>query len=61
VPDGNERSPAQIREQIRAERAQLDAALAGPGADAKRTAVRAASAFAGLAGLVVLRRLLRRR
>lgn len=55
------RTKAQIREEIRSERAQLDAALAALRADAKRLARVAGSASGGLAGLAVLARLVARR
>jgi hypothetical protein len=61
MPGADGRSPAEIREQIRSERAQLDEALAGLAADAKRSGRRVASAVAGLAGVILLRRVLRRR
>jgi hypothetical protein len=61
MPGRDGRSPAQIREQIRSERAQLDAALAGLAGDAKRSGRRAASVLAGVAGLMLVRRVLRRR
>jgi hypothetical protein len=55
------RTTAEIREEIRAERAQLDAALAELRADAKRMAQVGGSASAALASLLVLVRLRSRR
>ena len=55
------RTTAQIREEIRTERAQLDEALAALRADSKRLARIAGSASGGLAGLTMLARLFARR
>jgi hypothetical protein len=61
MPTSDRRTQAQIREQIRAERAQLEAALAELGADAKRTGRLAAFALGGLTGVLLVRRLVFRR
>ena len=55
------RTTEQIREEIRTERAQLDAALAALRADSKRLAQLAGSVSGALAGLAVLLRLRARR
>ena len=55
------RTTEQIREEIRTERAQLDAALAALRADSKRLAQIAGSASGGRAGLALLARLLAHR
>jgi len=55
------RTTEQIREKIRSERAQLDAALAALLADSKRLAQVAGSVSGALAGLAVLARLAARR
>ena len=55
------RTTAQIREEIRAERTQLDTALAALRADASRLARVSGSALATLASLLVLVRLRGRR
>jgi uncharacterized protein YcfJ len=51
------RTSEQIREEIRTERTQLDAALAALRADSKRLAQVAGSVSGALAGLLVLVRL----
>jgi hypothetical protein len=51
------RTAEQIREEIRAERAQLDTALASAKAEAVRSARIAGTVLAGLAGLRALARL----
>jgi hypothetical protein len=61
MPTSDSRTQAQIREQIRAERAQLEAALAELGADAKRKGRLAAFALGGLASVLLVRRLVFRR
>ncbi|HXY80767.1 MAG TPA: hypothetical protein VEH55_05315 [Gaiellaceae bacterium] len=55
------RTAEQIREEIRAERAQLDAGLAALRADVKRLGLSAGSVLAALASLLVLVRLRGRR
>ena len=55
------RTTEQIREKIRSERAQLDAALAALRADSKRLAQVAGSVSGALAGLAVLARVTARR
>ena len=55
------RTTAQIREEIRIERAQLDKALAALRVDARRLSRVAGSVTAGLASLLVLVRLRSRR
>ena len=55
------RTTEQIREKIRSERAQLDAALAALRADSKRLAQVAGSVSGALAGLAVLARVAARR
>jgi uncharacterized protein YcfJ len=55
------RTSEQIREEIRTERTQLDAALAALRADSKRLAQVAGSVSGALAGLLVLVRLRARR
>ncbi len=55
------RTAQQIREEIRTERAQLDAALAALRADAKRLGLGAGSLLAALASLLVVVRFRSRR
>jgi len=55
------RTAEQIREEIRAERAQIDAALAALRADAKRLGLGAGSLLAALASLRAVARLRGRR
>ncbi|HVP74998.1 MAG TPA: hypothetical protein VMS63_03170 [Gaiellaceae bacterium] len=55
------RTAGQIREEIRTERAQLDAAIAALRADARRLGGIAGSMLAALASLLVLARLRARR
>jgi len=57
----NGRTPDAIRRELRAERAQLDSALESLGDDVRQSSRRVASALAGLAGLLLLRRLFARR
>jgi hypothetical protein len=54
---GNQRTAEQIREEIRLERARLDAALATLGADAKRSGKVAGSLLAALGSVLVISRL----
>jgi hypothetical protein len=55
------RTPEQIRAEIAAERAQLDARLATLGAEAKRSGRIAASMLAAVAGVVLVAKLHARR
>ena len=57
---GRDRTPEQIRAEIRAERTQLDAALDSLAAEAKRSARHAGAAVAALGGLRLAARLLAR-
>ena len=62
MAQADRRTVEQIREEIRTERAELDAALAALRADAKRLGLGAGSLLAGLTSLlVVLRSRSRRR
>jgi hypothetical protein len=61
MPDSDRRPPAQIREQLRAERAQLEAALAELGAEARRSGRLAAFALAGIGSVLIVRRVVFRR
>ncbi len=55
------RTPERIREEIRTERAQLDAQFTALGADVKRTGRIAGSALAALGSVILLVRLRGRR
>lgn len=61
MTSGDGRSADQIREEIRAERAQLDAALAVLGADAKRSGRVAGATLAALGSVLALVRMRARR
>ena len=61
MSQADRRTTEQIREEIRTERAHLDAALAALRADSKRLAQLAGSVSGALAGLAVLVRLRARR
>jgi Protein of unknown function (DUF3618) len=61
MTNGERRTPEQIRAEIRAERAQLDAELSAFGDEAKRSGRIAGSALAALGSLLVLVRLRARR
>lgn len=61
MSDDDRRTPEQIRAEILAERARLDAELAALGAEAKRVARIAASATAALGSLAVFAKVWARR
>jgi hypothetical protein len=61
MSDGARRTPEQIRDEIAAERAQLDAKVSELSAEAKRSGRIAGTAFGALGGLLLLLRLRRRR
>ena len=61
MSSANGRTPAQIRAEIKAERAKLDAALAAFRDDAKRTGRIGGSALGGMASLLFVARLMSRR
>ena len=61
MPEDDGRSPEQIRAEIRAERAKLEAAVGALGSGAKRSGKIAGSAVGAFGGLLLLTRRLRRR